>query len=120
MRSGKRQNSSDSGRTRLHDGAANEPSPASREEQRILTIAVHVTPRSSRDALTLEGDDALRARLTAPPVEGAANEALVTLLAARLRLPKRAITIVRGASSRDKRVAIMGITADELRTRLDS
>lgn len=104
----------------MHDGATNERSPVSGAEQRTLTIVVRVTPRASRDTLTMEGDNVLRARLTAPPVEGAANEALVTLLAARLRLPKRAITIVRGASSRDKRVAIMGITADELRTRLDS
>lgn len=104
----------------MHDGVANERSQASREEQRTLTIAVRVTPRASRDTLTLEGEHVIRARLTAPPVEGAANEALVTLLAARLRLPKRAITITRGASSRDKHVAIMGITADELRTRLNS
>lgn len=86
-------------------------------EHGTLTLTVRVTPRASRDALTLE-DGILRARLTAPPVEGAANEALVTLLADRLHLPKRAITIVRGATSRDKQIAISGITADELRARL--
>ena len=85
--------------------------------QGTLTLSVRVTPRASRDALTLE-DGVLRARLTAPPVEGAANEALVTLLAERLGLPKRAITIVRGAASRDKQIAISGITSDELRARL--
>ena len=43
---------------------------------------------------------------------------LVTLLAERLHLPKRAITILRGAASRDKQIALTGITADELRARL--
>ena len=85
-----------------------------------LTLAVRVTPRASRETLSLEDDGILRARLTAPPVEGAANEALISLLAKRLHLPKRAITIVRGAASRDKQLAITGITADELRARLTS
>lgn len=89
-------------------------------EQGTLTVAVRVTPRASRDTLTLEDGGILRARLTAPPVEGAANEALVSLLAERLHLPKRAITIVRGASSRDKQITITGITADDLRARLTS
>jgi uncharacterized protein YggU (UPF0235/DUF167 family) len=77
-----------------------------------------VTPRARRNKLTLEDDGTLRAHLTAPPVEGAANDALVSLLAERLRLPKRAITIVRGAASRDKQIAIASISAEELRARL--
>lgn len=60
----------------------------------------------------------MRARLQAPPVEGAANEALITFLARRLRLPKRAVTIERGATSREKLVAVMGLTLDELWQRL--
>ena len=51
-------------------------------------------------------------RLAAPPVEGAANEALIEFLAARLRLPRRALTLVSGDRSRLKRVAIAGVTAD--------
>lgn len=89
------------------------------KEQGRLVISVRVTPRASRDSLTMEGG-VLRVRLTAPPVEGAANEALVSLLAERLRLPKRAITLLRGAASRDKQIALTGISADELRARLDS
>lgn len=108
--------------------AASESAPAQPQrggaetgaESGKLILAVRVTPRASRDTLTLERDGVLRARLTAPPVEGAANEALVTLLAERLRVPKRAITIVRGAASRDKQIAIAGINADELRVRLTS
>lgn len=90
------------------------------DEHSTLTLTARVTPRASRDMLTLEDDGILHARLTAPPIEGAANEALVSLLAKRLRLPKRAITIVRGPSSRDKQLAITGITGEELRARLTS
>jgi uncharacterized protein YggU (UPF0235/DUF167 family) len=80
-------------------------------------VAVRVTPRARRNALTLEGET-LRAWLTAPPVEGAANAALLALLAERLGLPKRAVTLLRGESSREKLVAIEGIGAEEFRKRL--
>jgi len=78
---------------------------------------VRVTPRARRNALTLEGE-ALRAWLTTPPVDGAANAALLALLAERLGLPKRAVTLLRGESSREKVVAIEGISADTFRQRL--
>jgi uncharacterized protein YggU (UPF0235/DUF167 family) len=80
-------------------------------------VAVRVTPRARRNALTLEGET-LRAWLMAPPVEGAANAALLALLAERLGLPKRAVTLLRGESSREKVVAIEGISAEEFRNRL--
>ncbi len=91
-----------------------------------MRIKIHVIPRSAKNALAWEEDNArsedqqgqLKARLTAPPVDGAANEALVALLADRLHIPKRAIQIVRGATSRLKTVEIDGLTADELRSRL--
>ena len=60
-------------------------------------------------------DNALVVRLAAPPVEGAANEALVDYFAALLRLPRRAVRIVSGARGRRKRIALAGVTADELR-----
>lgn len=69
----------------------------------MVVIAVHVQPRGSKNALEWE-HDGLKARLTAPPVDGAANEALIVLLAERLAVPKRNITIVRGATSRHKMV----------------
>jgi len=50
-------------------------------------------------------------RLAAPPVEGAANDALIDLLAERLSVPRRAIRIVSGERGRQKRVAIAGVTA---------
>ena len=57
-------------------------------------------------------------RLTAPPVDGAANDALVSLLAERLGIAKRDISVVHGATSRQKIVEVNGITAAELEQRL--
>jgi uncharacterized protein YggU (UPF0235/DUF167 family) len=74
-------------------------------------------PRASQNALDLAGD-ILRARLTAPPVDGAANEALRTLLAKRLRLARRAIMLVQGATSRQKLLAIDGLDAETFWDRL--
>lgn len=78
-----------------------------------MLIAVRVVPRSSKNALEWEGDH-IRARLTAPPVEGAANAALIALLAERLDVPRRTISIVRGAASRLKTVEIAGLTVEEV------
>lgn len=84
-----------------------------------VTITVRVTPRASREALTIE-EGQLRVRLRAAPVDGAANAALVALLAERLKLPRRAITIVQGETARIKRIAIADVTEDDLRQRLAS
>ena len=81
-------------------------------------IAVRVTPRSSRDAI--EGvDDAgeLRVRVTAPPADGAANAAIVKLLAKALGTPTGAVSVVSGATSRHKRVALEGLEALAIRER---
>jgi uncharacterized protein (TIGR00251 family) len=83
------------------------------------TIRVHLTPRSARDeVLSFEGE-VLRARVTAPPVEGRANEALLRLLAGTLGIPKSSLRIVRGQRSREKLVAIEGLDAAEVRRRLE-
>ena len=57
-------------------------------------------------------------RLTAPPVDGAANEALIALLAERLGLPKRSISIVSGVTGRQKIVEIVGMAEEEVEKRL--
>jgi uncharacterized protein (TIGR00251 family) len=81
-------------------------------------LRVHLTPRSARDeVLGLEGD-VLRARVTAPPVEGRANEALLRLVAEVLGVPKSSLRIVRGQRSREKLVAVEGLDATEVRQRL--
>jgi uncharacterized protein len=58
---------------------------------------------------------ALKVRLLAPPVDGAANEALVALLAEKLGVPRRDVRIVQGGTSRSKVVEIQGTTADAVR-----
>lgn len=82
-----------------------------------LTLVARVTPRAKRDAISLQ-DGQLRVWLRAAPVDGAANAALIALLAERLDLPRRAITIVHGETARLKRLAIEGLTTDELRQRV--
>jgi uncharacterized protein len=81
-------------------------------------LPVRVTPRASRAGVDGVADGALRVRLTAPPVEGAANAALIGFLAERLGLPKSAVTLVAGATSRRKTLHIAGLTPDEVRARL--
>jgi len=82
-----------------------------------MRITVQVLPRSSKNALTWE-QGVLKARLTAPPVDGAANEALIELLARRLGLPKRDIRILHGATSRRKTLEIAGMALEVLKQRM--
>jgi uncharacterized protein YggU (UPF0235/DUF167 family) len=79
-------------------------------------LAVRLTPRADRDRL-LRGDP-LRARVTAPPVGGAANMALTTLVAKALGVPKSRVSIVRGHTARDKLVRVDGLTAADAQERL--
>ena len=83
-----------------------------------MIVDVRVIPRARQTAFGGERDGVFIIRLVAPPVEGAANEALVTFLADRLGLPRRAVRIVRGERSRNKRIEIIGVTVDQLRDRL--
>ncbi len=82
--------------------------PAWREVAGGLEVAVRVTPRASRSELAAGSDDHLAARLAAPPVEGAANAALIELVAKAFGVPKRAVCLVSGERSRLKRVRIAG------------
>lgn len=90
-----------------------------RQQGAYLLIPMCVLPRSRRNEVKLE-PDGLRVSLMAPPVEGAANEALVALLAEKLRLPKRQIQVVRGATSRQKVLAIEGLAVEEFWRRLEA
>jgi uncharacterized protein (TIGR00251 family) len=76
-----------------------------------LAIAVRVTPRGGRDALTAGTDEHFAARLAAVPVDGAANAGLVALVAKTFGVPKRAVTIVAGETARLKRLHIAGDVA---------
>ena len=90
---------------------------ALRVEQRgtVIRVGVHVQPRASRSEIAGLHGAALKVRLQAPPVDGAANEALVRLLADRLGVPRRSVRVVAGATSRAKTVEIDGTTADAVR-----
>jgi uncharacterized protein (TIGR00251 family) len=80
-----------------------------------VRLTVRVQPRASDSRVTGVHGDALKVRLTAPPVDGAANEALVELLAGTFGIPTRAVTIVAGMSSRTKVVQLEGVTEDRVR-----
>lgn len=81
---------------------------------RGVRFDVRVQPRASRSEVTGEQEGALRVRLAAPPVNGAANEALVELLAKLLHVAKRDVRIVTGATSRRKLVEVDGVTAEQV------
>ncbi|HKV58959.1 MAG TPA: DUF167 domain-containing protein [Ktedonobacteraceae bacterium] len=82
-----------------------------------MRLAVRVVPRSRRNALAWE-QGVLKVWLTAPPVDGAANDALIALLAEHLALPKRSISLVHGTTSRQKIVEIAGMTEAEVTAKL--
>ena len=102
---------------RRHPQSERASSESIRANDARLIVPVRVTPRARHTTLSLEGET-LRVWLKAPPVEGAANAALLALLAERLGLPKRAVTLLRGESSREKLVAIEDISAEEFKKRI--
>lgn len=83
-------------------------------------MTVRVTPRAGRTTVAGVRNDMLLVKLAAAPVDGAANDALVSLLANTFDLPKRSIHIVSGDRSRTKRVAITNASAAELERRLET
>ena len=85
-----------------------------------VRVSIRVQPRASVDEIAGAHGDALRIRLTAPPVEGAANDALVDFLASVLGIARRDVTIVAGSTSRSKIVELTGITEDRVRALLDT
>lgn len=80
-----------------------------------LLLKLLVQPRSSRIEIAGVHDDALKLRLTTPPIEGRANKAVITFLAKKLNLPKSAVKIKSGQQSRTKRILIHGCTEDKVR-----
>jgi uncharacterized protein (TIGR00251 family) len=94
-------------------------SAAFREQEGALTVEVQVQPRASRDKIGPLHGERVKVQLTAPPVEGAANEALRALLARALGVPRAAVTIVRGESGRKKTVRVEGARAAQLEAILD-
>ena len=80
-----------------------------------VELTVRVIPRAGKTQCSGVRDDALVVRVAAPPVEGAANDALIEFFSVALRVPRRAVQIVSGDRARRKRVAIAGVTVDQIR-----
>ena len=84
------------------------------------TFAIKVHPRARKNAITGELGGALKLSLTAPPVEGRANEACIEFLANLLKVPRSSVTIASGQNSRRKVIRVAGLSAAELGRRLGS
>ena len=77
-----------------------------------VSIALIVQPNAKRNEVVGAHGDALKVKIAAPPVEGAATEALLAFIAARVGVKRQAVEILRGATNRQKVVLIHGVTAD--------
>jgi uncharacterized protein (TIGR00251 family) len=85
------------------------------EHEGTIRFPVRVQPRASRSEIVGLHGDALKVRISAPPVDGAANAALVELLAAALGVPRRSVRVVSGATSRGKIVEVDGVDVENIR-----
>jgi hypothetical protein len=83
-----------------------------------VIIQVHASPRASKTQVQGLHGEALKIRLQAPPVDGKANETLIEFLAKTLGIPQRQITLISGQTSRQKRLNLQGITANQVGIRL--
>ena len=83
-----------------------------------VTISVHVAPRASTNKVMGVHNGALKVALTAPPVDGAANRALVEFIAKKLDVPRSAVTIVSGLASRNKVIQVAGVSDSHVLGRL--
>ncbi|HWP55686.1 MAG TPA: DUF167 domain-containing protein, partial [Pyrinomonadaceae bacterium] len=79
------------------------------EDGRGITFTVRIVPRASTSEIVGVHEGALRIRIAAPPVEGAANRELIRLLAKRFKVPQNAVEIISGASSKNKIIRLKGV-----------
>lgn len=86
--------------------------------EKSCTLAIKAIPNAPRSAIVGWLGDALKVKVHAPPVEGRANDELCVLLAAELDLPRRAVTVLRGDTSRQKLVRLAGLTIADVKARL--
>ena len=82
------------------------------------TLAVKVHPRAKKNAITGEVGDTLKLAVTAPPVDGRANQACIEFFANLLDVPRSSVTIASGETSRNKVIRVAGLSAQEVRKRL--
>jgi uncharacterized protein (TIGR00251 family) len=81
-------------------------------------LSLKVQPRASKNEIGEVTGNELKVKVTAPPVDSAANEAVLSLLAATLDCPRNAVQLVRGATARHKQVRIVGMAGEEVARRL--
>ena len=82
------------------------------------TLAVKVHPRAKKNAITGEVGDTLKLAVTAPPVDGRANQACIEFFANLLDVPRSSVTIASGETSRNKVIRVAGLSSEEIRRRL--
>ncbi|MGA2858106.1 MAG: DUF167 domain-containing protein [Candidatus Sulfotelmatobacter sp.] len=85
-----------------------------------VTFPVRVHPRARKNAVTGTLGDALKVSLTAPPLEGRANQACIEFFAQLLRVPRSSVTIASGQTSQNKVLCVAGVTAQYVRDRLQA
>jgi uncharacterized protein len=95
------------------------PTPIARNTKDRTVLTVHIQPKASRTECVGPHGDALKIRVTPPPVEGAANEELIRFIANALTLPLSAVHIEAGTTGRLKRIKIRGVTAQLVLTRFN-
>ncbi|MDD2239059.1 MAG: DUF167 domain-containing protein [Kiritimatiellae bacterium] len=83
-------------------------------------LNLRLVPRAAKNAIAGPYGEALKIRLCAPPVDGAANAALIKFLSDTLRLPRARIQILSGQTSRSKRVLLAGVNARDIRPQIDA
>src|SRR5690242_8107301 len=88
------------------------------ESVKGITFSIKVHPRARKNAITGFIGDALKLALTAPPVDGKANQAVVEFFADLFQIPRSSVTIASGETSRNKVVRIAGLTRTAVETRL--
>jgi uncharacterized protein (TIGR00251 family) len=84
-----------------------------------VSFAVKVHPRAKKNAITGKVGDTLKVALTAPPVDGKANAACIEFFAKLLNVPRSSVTIAAGQTSRNKVIRVAGLTAEEIKKRLE-
>ena len=88
------------------------------ESREGASFAIKVHPRAKKDGITGQLGETLKLSLTAPPIDGRANEACIEFFAKLLKVPRSSVTIASGQTSRNKVIRVAGVTEEYVRDRL--
>lgn len=86
-----------------------------REKDDVILIDIHVVPNAKKSEIVGKHGDALKVRIATPPVDGAANEEVCRFFAKILGVTKSSVSVVKGTTSKTKTVAVVGVTAAQLK-----